>query len=355
MLQLSYKKHVLQFKRPAGTSRGVLHRKTSYYLLVHDTENPEITGIGECSTIKGLSPDPWNRYEETLRAVCRGPEPPEYWLQSGLDAFPSIRFGLETALLDWQKGGQRLLFPSPFTSGQEGIPINGLIWMGDTAFMKKQIREKLQNGFRCIKLKIGAIDFEQELALLKIIRDEYPEEDLELRVDANGAFAPAEAMEKLEKLARFHLHSIEQPVRQGQWEVMSRLCRESPVPVALDEELIGLKTKDEIEKLLDAVQPQFLVLKPSLLGGFAKSKLFISLAEQKGIGWWITSALEGNIGLNAVAQWTFLLENPLPQGLGTGQLFKNNVPSPLCIEKAQLKFDTEKQWDLRLLGSLPGE
>ena len=355
MLQLSYKKHVLQFKKPAGTSRGVLHRKTSYYLLVHDTENPEITGIGECSTIKELSPDPWDRYEETLRAVCRGPEPPEYWLQSGLDDFPSIRFGLETALLDWQKGGQRLLFPSAFTNGSRGIPINGLIWMGDTAFMKKQIREKLENGFRCIKLKIGAIDFEQELALLKMIRNEYPENELELRVDANGAFSPEEAMEKLEKLSHFQLHSIEQPVRQGQWDVMSRLCRESPVPIALDEDLIGLKTAEEIEKLLTRVQPQYIVLKPSLLGGFAKSRLFIALAGQKGIGWWVTSALEGNIGLNAIAQWTFLLDNPMPQGLGTGQLFKNNVSSPLYIEKAQLKFDTENRWDLNVIASLPGD
>ncbi len=355
MLQLSYKKHVLQFKNPAGTSRGVLHRKTSYYLLVHDTENPEITGIGECSTIKELSPDPWDRYEETLRAVCRGPEPPEYWLQSGLDDFPSIRFGLETALLDWQKGGQRLLFPSAFTNGSRGIPINGLIWMGDTAFMKKQIREKLENGFRCIKLKIGAIDFEQELALLKMIRNEYPENELELRVDANGAFSPEEAMEKLEKLSHFQLHSIEQPVRQGQWDVMSRLCRESPVPIALDEDLIGLKTAEEIEKLLTRVQPQYIVLKPSLLGGFAKSRLFIALAGQKGIGWWVTSALEGNIGLNAIAQWTFLLDNPMPQGLGTGQLFKNNVSSPLYIEKAQLKFDTENRWDLNVIASLPGD
>ncbi len=265
------------------------------------------------------------------------------------------RFGLEPALLDWQKGGQRLLFPSPFTSGENGIPINGLIWMGDTAFMKKQIREKLENGFRCIKLKIGAIDFEQELALLKMIRNEYPENELELRVDANGAFSPEEAMEKLEKLSHFQLHSIEQPVRQGQWDVMSRLCRESPVPIALDEDLIGLKTAEEIEKLLTRVQPQYIVLKPSLLGGFAKSRLFIALAGQKGIGWWVTSALEGNIGLNAIAQWTFLLDNPMPQGLGTGQLFKNNVSSPLYIEKAQLKFDTENRWDLNVIASLPGD
>ena len=346
MLRLSYKKHVFNFKRPAGTSRGVLRQKTSYYLLVHDTGSPDITGIGECSTIKGLSPDPWERYEETLEAVCHGPEPPEYWLQAGLDDFPSIRFGLETALLDRQKGGRRILFPSAFTEGRAGIPINGLIWMGDADFMKRQIREKLETGFRCVKLKIGAIDFEQELALLRMIRQEHNEKELELRVDANGAFAPEEALEKLKRLSAFGIHSIEQPIRQGQWEAMAKLCEKSPVPIALDEELIGLKTNEAIQKMIKTIHPQYLVLKPSLLGGFARSRQFIAVAEQNGTGWWVTSALEGNIGLNALAQWVFLLENPMPQGLGTGQLFTNNIPSPLHIEGDRLKFDPENRWDL---------
>jgi o-succinylbenzoate synthase len=345
MLQLTFKKHVLKFRRPAGTSRGVLRQKTSYYLLARDTENPGIMGIGECSTIKGLSPDPWNRYEETLKELCHGPEPPEYWLQSGLEDFPSIRFGLETALLDWQKGGGRILFPSEFTSGKKGIPINGLIWMGEAAFMKQQIREKLEAGFRCIKLKIGAIDFGQELSLLRMIRKEHTEKELELRVDANGAFTPEEALEKLKRLSEFGLHSIEQPIRQGQWEKMARLCEQTPVPIALDEELIGLKSLEEIQKMVQTVRPQYLVLKPSLLGGFGRSRQFIVAAEQQGAGWWVTSALESNIGLNAIAQWTFLLENPMPQGLGTGQLFTNNIPSPLFIEGDQLKFDPENHWD----------
>ncbi len=350
MLQLSYKKHVFTFKRPAGTSRGVLRQKTSYYLLVHDTENPGITGIGECSTIKGLSPDPWGRYEETLEAVCRGPEPPEYWLGSRLDDFPSIRFGLETALLDRQKGGRRILFPSAFTQGNKGIPINGLIWMGDADFMKTQISEKLEAGFRCIKLKIGALDFEKELELLRMIRQEHNEKELELRVDANGAFGPEEAMEKLKRLSEFGIHSIEQPIRQGQWEEMAKLCKKSPIPIALDEELIGLKTTEEIQKMVETIHPQYLILKPSLLGGFARSRQFIAVAEQNGAGWWVTSALEGNIGLNAIAQWTFLLENPMPQGLGTGQLFTNNIPSPLYIEGDQLKFDPENRWGLSWFG-----
>ncbi len=349
MLQLSYTKHVLRFKRPAGTSRGVLTQKTSYYLLVRDSETPEITGIGECSTIKGLSPDPWDRYEETLEAVCHGPEPPEYWLKGGLDDFPSIRFGLETALLDRQKGGRRILFPSEFTQGRKGITINGLIWMGDADFMKQQIRDKLDAGFRCVKLKIGAIDFEKELALLRMVRLEHNEKELELRVDANGAFSAHEALEKLKRLSDFRIHSIEQPIRQGQWEEMARLCETTPVPVALDEELIGLKTMEEGQKMLQTIRPQYIVLKPSLLGGFSKSRQWMALAEQNGAGWWVTSALEGNIGLNAIAQWTFLTENPQPQGLGTGQLFTNNISSPLFIEGDQLKFDPENRWDLKEL------
>mgnify|MGYP000140302264 CR=1 FL=1 len=349
MIRISYKKHVLQFKRPSGTSRGVLSRKTSFYLIARDTENPGITGIGECSTIKGLSPDPWDTYEKMLEAVCHGPEPPEYWLQAGLDDFPSIRFGLETALLDWQKGGQRLLFPSAFTTGKEGIPINGLIWMGDFGFMKKQIREKIEAGFGCIKLKIGAIDFEKELELLRMIRREFNENTLELRVDANGVFAPEKALEKLKRLSEFHIHSIEQPIRQGQWEAMTKLCEQSPVPIALDEELIGLKTNDDIQKMIETIHPQYLVIKPSLLGGFSRSRGALYAAEQAEVGWWVTSALEGNIGLNAIAQWTFLLENPMPQGLGTGQLFTNNIPSPLYIDKAQLFFNEENEWDLNSL------
>ncbi len=350
MLQLSFKKHVLKFRQPAGTSRGVLRQKTSYFLLVSDTENPDIIGIGECSTIKGLSPDPWNDYEYILQEMQKHPEPFDIWLNEGLKDFPSIRFGLETALIDLQRGGQRILFPSAFTDGREGIPINGLIWMGDADFMKKQIREKLEAGFRCVKLKIGAIDFKQELELLRMIRQEYNEKELELRVDANGAFAPKEALENLNRLSELGIHSIEQPIRQGQWEAMAKLCEKSPVPIALDEELIGLKTNENIQKMVQIIRPQYLVLKPSLLGGFSRSRQFIGVAEQNNAGWWVTSALEGNIGLNAIAQWTFLLQNPMPQGLGTGQLFTNNIPSPLYTEGDQLKFDPENRWDLNRFG-----
>ncbi len=349
MLQLSYKKHIFNFKRPAGTSRGVLRHKTSYFLTVWDTENPEVKGIGECSTIKGLSPDPWHDYEYTLNEMQKHPDPMDIWLNEGLKNFPSIRFGLETALIDMHRGGQQVLFPSDFTRGKKGIPINGLIWMGDFNFMMQQVKEKTDAGYRCIKLKIGAIDFDKELELLHYIRNKYSPDKLELRVDANGAFLPSEAMEKLKRLSELQIHSIEQPIRAGQWDEMALLCKESPIPIALDEELIRLKDREELRKMLQHIKPQYIVLKPSLLGGLSSAKQAVEEAEYANTGWWVTSALEGNIGLNALSQWTYLLESPMPQGLGTGQLFTNNIPSPLIIKGDQLFYDTEKNWDLTQL------
>ncbi len=349
MLQLSYKKHIFNFKRPAGTSRGVLRHKTSYFLTVWDTENPEVKGIGECSTIKGLSPDPWHDYEYTLNEMQKHPDPMDIWLNEGLKNFPSIRFGLETALIDMHRGGQQVLFPSDFTRSKKGIPINGLIWMGDFNFMMQQVKEKTDAGYRCIKLKIGAIDFDKELELLHYIRNKYSPDKLELRVDANGAFLPSEAMEKLKRLSELQIHSIEQPIRAGQWDEMALLCKESPIPIALDEELIRLKDREELRKMLQHIKPQYIVLKPSLLGGLSSAKQAVEEAEYANTGWWVTSALEGNIGLNALSQWTYLLESPMPQGLGTGQLFTNNIPSPLIIKGDQLFYDTEKNWDLTQL------
>ena len=346
MLQVSYKKHVFNFKQPAGTSRGVLNHRTSYHLVVWDSQQPEIKGIGECSTIKGLSPDPWDCYEKILCEIQEHPEPIETWLEEGLKDFPSIRFGLEMALEDLNSGGKRILFPSDFTNGKEGIPINGLIWMGTKEFMQEQIKEKIKAGYRCIKLKIGAIDFDTELNLLRFIRGQFNENELELRVDANGAFSPQDALEKLKRLGELGIHSIEQPIRQNQWDEMAKLCESSPIPIALDEDLIGLKKRAEIRSMLHHIRPQHLVLKPSLLGGFTCSKTFIEEAELAKTGWWITSALEGNIGLNAIAQWTALLKNPMPQGLGTGQLFANNIPSPLFIANAKLNYDPSGAWDL---------
>ncbi|NOX86440.1 MAG: o-succinylbenzoate synthase [Chlorobi bacterium] len=346
MLSARFIKCTLKFKRPSGTSRGILTERNTWYLVVWDSESPQIKGIGECGLIPGLSMDDRPDFENKIKEIVAGINNHLYWLEEGLTDFPAIRFALETALKDLKTGGERLLYPSEFTENKSGIPINGLIWMGNYDFMRQQIIEKIESGFRCIKLKIGAIHFDDELALLKLIRKDFNEKELELRVDANGAFSPDEAMEKLKRLSAFYLHSIEQPIRAGQWEEMAKLCEITPLPIALDEELIGIHEKEKIGKMLDTISPQYIILKPGLLGGFGQSELFISEAEKRDTGWWVTSALEGNIGLNAIAQWTYTLNNPMPQGLGTGQVFSNNIPSPLYIRNAALWHDPEKGWDL---------
>lgn len=342
-LTADFTQHTLKFKKPGGTSRGVLHEKRSWYLIVKQMEK---TGIGECGPLKGLSIDNFDEMENKLNEVCLNINDHEYWLKEGLTDFPSIRFGLETALLDLRNGGSRILYPSEFTEGNDFIRINGLIWMGKPDFMLEQVEEKLQLGFHCIKIKIGAIDFEEEIRLLSYIRDHYSAKEIELRVDANGAFSPNEAFDRLERLAELDIHSIEQPIKQNQWNAMEELCRQTPVPIALDEEIIGIRTLEEKQKLLKAVQPQYIILKPSLVGGFKESEEWIEVAEENNTGWWITSALESNIGLNAIAQWTYTLNNPMPQGLGTGQVFSNNIPSPLYLEGEKLYFNKEAKWDL---------
>jgi o-succinylbenzoate synthase len=332
----------LQFKFPAGTSRGVLLHKPSSFLLL---EKDGFRGIGECSTIPNLSIDPVETYSEKLEEVCRllneGVDPDSI----DLSLFPSIAFGLETALLDLKAKGSKCLFPSAFTQGETGIPINGLVWMGDKDFMQKQIREKIAAGYHCIKLKVGALDFGTELEIISGIRQQFSPEDIELRLDANGGFTPTDALEKLEKLAAFHIHSIEQPIKQKQFEAMTMLCQQSPIPIVLDEELIGVRSADK-EFILEKIKPAYIILKPSLVGGFRQSEEWIRLAEKHSIAWWITSALEANIGLNAIAQWTYTLNSQLPQGLGTGQLYHNNIPSPLAIENARLFYKPEVDWDV---------
>lgn len=332
----------LQFKFPAGTSRGVLLHKPSSFLIL---EKDGFTGIGECSTIPDLSIDPTETYSEKLDELCRllneGYDPSTIVL----DDFPSIAFGLETALLDLAAKGSKCLFPSTFTEGNIGIPINGLVWMGDKEFMQKQIREKIAAGYRCIKLKVGAIDFETELEIISGIRDEFSPDDMEIRLDANGGFSPENSLERLNKLSTFHIHSIEQPIKPRQFEAMAELCRQSPIPIVLDEELIGVNPLEK-ENILEQIKPAYIILKPSLIGGFRESEEWIRLAEKHNIGWWITSALEANIGLNAIAQWTFTLNSSLPQGLGTGQLYQNNIPSPLEIRDAKLFYNPQINWDL---------
>lgn len=337
----SFTKHTLKFKIPGGTSRGVLKTKESWYISIWDQKNPEIKGIGEASIIKKLSIDDRPDFENKLEWCVKNINSYHKWLAADLEDFPSIKFALEMAFIDLKNGGKHILFESDFTKGRKGIYINGLIWMGSYEFMRKQIIEKIEAGFRCIKLKIGAINFEEELSLLKMIRNEFKEDQLELRLDANGAFSAEEVLNKLQILSKLGIHSIEQPIRQNQWDEMAKLCSITPIPIALDEELIGLKP-DEIELMLNTINPQYIILKPSLLGGFKASEKIISIAEKKKIKWWVTSALEANTGLNAIAQWTYKLNNPLPQGLGTGQVFSNNTESPLEIKSAKLFYNPIK-------------
>jgi L-alanine-DL-glutamate epimerase-like enolase superfamily enzyme len=346
MLKACYKKHTLRFIKPGGTSRGVLTEKDSWYLIVYDDNQPEKKGIGECSILPGLSVDDRPDFEQKLAEVAHDVERHTYWLKEGLEKFPAIRFGLEAAMKDLLAETPRILFPSEFTTGKEDIPINGLIWMSSFEDMYQQIKEKTEQGFDCIKLKIGAIDFEEEMELLKRIRREFTKKDIELRVDANGAFAPEEALEKLKRLSEWKLHSIEQPIRQNQWEEMARICSLSPVPVALDEELTGICQPEKVKEMLDVIKPAYIILKPSLLGGWQQSELFIREAGKRNISWWVTSALESNIGLNAIAQWTFTLKNKMYQGLGTGQLFENNLPSPLTIREGNLHYNVNESWDV---------
>jgi o-succinylbenzoate synthase len=296
---------------------------------------------------KGLSIDDRQDFEAKLAWTCEHINLGLDVLLAELIEFPSIQFGLEMAFLSVSRQNKFELFPSDFTKGKDSIPINGLIWMGDPVFMKQQIKDKLASGFSCIKLKIGAIDFDNELELIKSIRNEFDAKTIEIRVDANGAFKPNEALEKLKRLSDYNLHSIEQPIRQGQVGDMAQLCSETPLPIALDEELIGVFSVTEKQFLLQTIKPQYIILKPTLVGGFKGSQEWIALAESNQIGWWVTSALESNIGLNAIAQWTYTLESQLPQGLGTGGLFTNNIQSPLVVDSGQLVYDLKTKWNLK--------
>lgn len=344
-MKAKFYKHKLIFKQPSGTSRGVLLHKMSWYIVIYDNKWGR-SGVGECSIIPGLSVDDSVDYEEVLKKVCSHIDDYDYWLAEGLLQWPSIRFGLEMALHDLWAEESMILFPSAFTSGIKAIEINGLVWMGSKTFMEHQIEEKIQQGFRCIKLKIGTLNFMDEMMLLQSIRGRYSADEIVLRVDANGAYTFDEAVKVLELLSELDIHSIEQPVKAGHWGEMARLCKNTPVPIALDEELIGITLLQDKRKMLESIAPQYIILKPSLLGGFAATQEWIDLAVEMGIGWWVTSALEGNIGLSAIAQWTCCLGNPLPQGLGTGGLFVNNITSPLYIEQGALHYGNAEAWKI---------
>lgn len=354
MLRLSFSQRVLRFNFPARTSRGALAEHVAWYLHLHDEASPTTIGLGEAAPLAGLSPDYGPGFADAVTQLCARFNAGAFAAFHAADApafvgpgFPALTFALETAALDLAGGGRRQFYFNAFSRGEGTLPINGLVWMGDAAFMRAQIREKLGAGYSCLKLKIGSLDFATERALLAEIRAEASPDQLLLRVDANGAFAPADALEKLHQLAAFELHSIEQPIAAGQWPAMAALCRASPVPVALDEELIGVHDPTRQAALLDEIRPAYVVLKPTLLGGHAATRQWIALAQARGIGWWITSALESNIGLNAVAQLTGEYEvHGFAQGLGTGQLYHNNVAAPLHIGHGALRYDPAGIWEL---------
>ncbi len=340
-MKISYKNHRLEFKRPAGTSRSVLYHNNVWIIRI---EKNDKLGFGECNPLVGLSIDDREDFEVILKDVISEFEKKGKIDLDILDDYPAMKFGFESALLDLTTEGEMILFPSDFTKGKRSILINGLLWMGEKQFMLEQLSEKLKLGFNCIKLKIGAIDFEQEIDVLKEIRKNYSAEEIEIRVDANGAFTINEALDKLQRLSAYDIHSIEQPIAVGQWNEMEELCKRSPIPIALDEELIPLRSKKERYALIKKVKPDYIILKPSLLGGFGDCDEWITIAEEANVKWWLTSALESNIGLNSIAQYSFSKGVTIPQGLGTGGLYSNNYASPLHILNGELFYDPDKSW-----------
>lgn len=335
-MRLAYAPYILKFKFPAGTSRGILTEKPTFLIKVFDENDPTKFGIGECSVFPGLSPEADGNYGykliELLANMALGKE-------TDLSRHSSIIFGLEQALRDFAGGCRHIYFPSGFTQGTESIEINGLVWMGDFDEMIERIDEKIDKGFHCIKIKIGAIDWRKEVEMIEYIRKKYSESTLQIRVDANGGFNMDNALPRLKRLADLGVHSIEQPIPAGMPELMSFLCQVSPLKIALDESLIGIYGTSKKEELLNEINPAYIILKPSLCGGFSGAEEWIGLAEERGIGWWVTSALESNVGLNALAQWTATLRTSIPQGLGTGALYTNNFECPLHLESDKLSYD----------------
>jgi L-alanine-DL-glutamate epimerase-like enolase superfamily enzyme len=344
-----------QFLRPANTSRGNYLKKSVHFIILYYTDDPSIAGIGECSLFPGLSFDDKKGFEIRLNQTIERINQGDFGADPTLSDWPSINFALETAWKDIRVNGSKVLYPSRFTEGKDSIGINGLIWMGSREDILKQIRHKLEDGFSCLKLKVGALNFDDELELLEILRREYPADELEIRVDANGAFKPRQAQEMIKRLSEFDIHSIEQPIPKGHVETMASLCASSPIPIALDEELIGKHTLHDRRVVMDFIKPQYIVLKPGLLGGLSSCAEWIRLAAESKTGWWITSSLETNIGLNAIAQWTYTLKNAMAQGLSTGSLYAGNFHSPLYLYGERLYHDPEIKWDLSVFDEASGE
>ncbi len=342
-MKATFAPYTLNFITPGGTSRGVMTTKDTYFIKLWDESNPEVYGIGECALFKGLSAEDDKHYEDKLRELCKNIESNK---PTDLSLHSSIQFGFESAILDFANGGKRIYHPTPFTEGNYKIPINGLVWMGKKEDMLTRIDEKITAGFHTIKLKIGAMDFNQELEMIEYIRTRYSEKDLEIRLDANGGFTPENTLKRLNALSKYKIHSIEQPIKPGKWEEMAEICTKSPIPIALDEELIGITNPMIMMELLRSIRPHYIILKPSLMGGMSGSLEWLKMAAQFQIGGWITSALESNIGLNTLAQWVATLQPKIPQGLGTGLLFSNNITTPLIQKEDYLLYDNTKSWNI---------
>ena len=370
-LKADFHKRTFHFGFDARTSRGAMKHKTSWFIKIWDPEAPEIFGLGECAPLQGLSREDIpkldqvldivvgrimhgqlglpmisdSRFDTLLRlnAVLK-----EYFSDFFLQQHPAVTFALETALLDLGQGGKQTVFNNSFVKGQP-VPINGLVWMGGLDFMLQQVEIKIRDGYRCLKLKVGGLDFEKEVDILQYIRRKYFRENIVVRLDANGAFKVEDALYKLKQLSRFEVHSIEQPIKAGSPELPG-LCQASPIPIALDEELIGVATRGEKEKLLERIRPQYIILKPTLHGGLFGCQEWIELAESRKVGWWVTSALESNIGLNAISQFAANYPIPIPQGLGTGGIYTDNIPSPLKVDRGLLSYDLAGRWDLLEFG-----
>lgn len=350
MIRATWKELTLTPRFPLGTSKGMIEERTVWYLIAWHEDRPQVRGIGEAALFPGHSKEFPADVRTKLLELCADTSNWVHRMTDDLVHVPSVRFAVEQCLRDLEVSGSKVLFSSPFTLGRAGIPINGLVWMGDKKTMRERIKAQIDGGNRCVKMKIGAIGIEDELGLLADVRREFSVKDLALRVDANGAFSHTTARPVLDRLAELGVESIEQPVAPGLYEVMAELCADTPIPIALDEDLIGLNTLDMKKDLLDHLRPQHIVIKPSLVGGWAAAREWIDLAEKRNIGWWITSALESNIGLNAIAQWTAALGVDIPQGLGTGSVYTNNIPSPLVAQGGQLRYRPEVAWDLERIG-----
>lgn len=345
-LKAGYIKHRLKFLRPAGTSKGYLNYKDCWFISLWNDDCPQVKGIGECSILPNLSVDDRADVEAKIAEVCDQINGGTFQQGSLLPNWPSIQFALEMAMLDLQNGGNRVLFPSKFTQGKAGVVTNGLIWLGDESNTRQQIADRLDRGYSCIKLKIGQLDWPTEYAILRFLRKQFKAHELSIRVDANGAFSPQKAYSVLEQLCELEVHSIEQPIKAGQVEALALMCNGTPIPIALDEELLGIFDYKKRKELLETIKPQYLVVKPGLHGGFASSAQWVELARQNNIGWWATTALESNIGVNAIAQWAYTQNPDFIHGIGTGLLYSNNIDSPLSLRGESLFYRPNEEWNL---------